>query len=181
MRDRLKFFSSNLRAGVALTTILLAAVLVFGLTSTNPQGTQALISSSMICKAPSINSLCPAVIAIPKSTTTQSQVSRFLVNLWVSNVSGGPSILGKYGLSRCENPGILPYQTTCVLWSSAATHDASSLKAVLKSSGLFKTVRIAKSHFFVTMLVPPVGSESQTYKGWHAPVSVRSSSVSVSP
>lgn len=149
MPNRLMFSPNVARAGIALIALLVVAILLFVDSSTIPRGNQPLTSSSIFCTGSTEVSLCPAVIAVPKGTTTQRQVSKFLVNLWNFNASGGPPIVARYGLLRCENPGPSPYQVTCVFWSRGTSRDASSLKAVFESSRLFSTGRLMTAHLFV--------------------------------
>lgn len=162
VRDRPKFSPTVTRAGVALTVLLVVSILGLAHSSTVPRSSQPLASSSVFCTSSTEMSSCPAVIAVPKATTSQRQVSKFLTNLWNFNASGEPPILGRYGLLRCENPGPSPYQVTCVLSSNATGQEVSSLKDVFDSSRLFRSVRLVTAHLFISYRVPPVSSPSET-------------------
>ena len=149
MRDQLKFPPRVTRAGVLLAVLLILVVVGLTHRSTIPRDNQPLASSSIFCTSSAETSLCPAVIAVPKATTTQREVSTFLVDLWNYNASGGPPILGRYGLLRCDNPGPSPYRVMCVFSSNASGQESSSLKSVFDASRLFKSVRLERAHLNV--------------------------------
>ncbi len=164
MRDRPKFSPKVSRAGVALAVLLVVSILGLTHSSTIPRSSEPLASSSVFCTSSTEISLCPAVIVVPKATTSQRQVSRFLINLWNFNESGGPPILGRYGLLGCENPGPSSYQVTCVFSSKATGQEASSLKGVFDSSRLFRSVRFVTANLFVSYRMPPGSSPRETGK-----------------
>jgi hypothetical protein len=74
---------------------------------------------------------CPAVVAQPRSRTTQRQVSRFLETLLAADESGALP-LGIYGL----------HAVTCFLWSSAPKGDLVKLQTAFRGSKLFRSVKL---------------------------------------
>jgi hypothetical protein len=84
---------------------------------------------------------CPAVVAQPRSRTTQRQVSRFLETLLAADESGALP-LGIYGLHGCSNPGPPSYAVTCFLWSSAPKGDLVKLQTAFRGSKLFRSVKL---------------------------------------
>jgi hypothetical protein len=76
-------------------------------------------------------------------------VSRFLIDLWNDNASGGPPLHGRFGLLRCDNPGPSPFRVTCVISSDVTLQEISSLKGVFTSSRLFRSVRLTTAHLSI--------------------------------
>ena len=81
---------------------------------------------------------CPEIVATAKPTTTDRELTRFLLKLWKTNFRGGPS--GTYQLQRCGSPGAPPYHVQCVLFTSGTSQDLAALRATFESSQLFAEV-----------------------------------------
>jgi|GEM_PF-1778621 len=149
MRGRLKFSFRVTRAEVVLAALLVVLLVGIVRGSSIPRASEPLNSSSIFCKSTSEISSCPAVTAVAKSTTSERQVSQFLVDLWNDNASGGPPLVGRFGLLRCENPGPSPYRVTCVVSSAETGQQTSLLKGVFNSSRLFQSVRLTTAHLSI--------------------------------
>lgn len=81
---------------------------------------------------------CPEIVATAKPTTTDRELTKFLLKLWMTNFRGGPN--GAYQLQRCGNPGAPPYHVQCVLFTSGTAQDLAALRATFESSQLFAEV-----------------------------------------
>jgi hypothetical protein len=81
---------------------------------------------------------CPQIVATAKLTTTDRELTKFLLKLWKTNFRGGPS--GTYQLQRCGSPGAPPYHVQCVLFTSGTSQDLAALRATFESSQLFAEV-----------------------------------------
>ena len=133
---------SRWRTCLICTTVACASVFVASPALANSLRGESRAPSPVICSASSKISSCLAVIALAKSGTTESKISNYLENLWEINSKNGPPILGYYELQRCANPGLSPYQISCILWSSASRHTASLLSNALTSSHLFQIIDV---------------------------------------
>jgi hypothetical protein len=82
---------------------------------------------------------CPEIVATAKPTTTDRELTWFLLKLWKTNFrGGGPS--GTYQLQRCGNPGAPPFHVQCVLFTTGTSQDLAALRATFESSQLFSVV-----------------------------------------
>lgn len=98
--------------------------------------------TATICSTPSVGPSCPEVVALARTSATERQISMVLDKIWETDSSSGPPILGYYGIQRCSNPGLFPFQLTCVLWSSASRREAKLLGEAITRTGLFQVVDV---------------------------------------
>jgi hypothetical protein len=127
--------SLSLRLGAVFLAAGLVTIGSSGMSSASTSHSAKNSRTARICNDANA---CPEIVATAKSSTTDHELTRFLLKLWMTNFRGGPS--GTYQLQRCGSPGAPPYHVQCVLFTSGTSKDLAALRSAFESSQLFSEV-----------------------------------------
>ena len=127
------------RAVIALVVVVAIFLLVNRVGSKSPSQLSA-SSGGHICLTMNSSYSCPVITAQVRNGITETQVSKFLAKLWISNQPSSSAFKFKYELQRCSNPNNVPSVVKCVFFSSASRKEVSGVGDLFRSSGFFTAI-----------------------------------------